>query len=97
MKKHLDDVVLGLGQQPVPQLLGHLGVQEVLEGVLDGQRALPVPLLHLVAELVPVVELLDLLEVGLVPVPTGRPGAGEGLGFDFCTVNVALVTEDVSN
>ena len=75
-----DDVLLGFGDQLALQLLGHLGVQELGEGPLDGQRPLPVPLLHLVAELVPVVELLDLLKVGLVPRKPGEKGTKRRTG-----------------
>lgn len=62
-----DDALLGLADEFTLELLGHLRVQELSEGSLDGQSSLPVPLLHLVTELVPVVELFDFIKVRLIP------------------------------
>jgi len=84
-ERYPDDVLFGLGDELALELLGHLRVEELGEGPLDGHGPLPVPLLHLVAELVPVVELLDLVEVRLVP---GEPiGGGErdSQGFESMT------------
>ena len=69
---YLDDVLLGLGHELVLELLGHLWVEELSEGSLYGQGSLSVPLLDLVTELVPVVELLDLVIIGLVAIPEGE-------------------------
>lgn len=63
---HLYDIFFGFGQQLVLELFGHLHIEELLQSSLDGHGALPVPLLHLVAELVSVVELLDLFEICLI-------------------------------
>lgn len=61
-----DNALFGLSHKLALELFGHLRVEELVESPLDGQRSLPVPLLHLVAELVPVVELLDFVKVGLI-------------------------------
>lgn len=60
------DIFFGFNQQLVLELLGHLHIEELLQSSLNGHRTLPVPLLHLVAELVSVVKLFDLFEVCLV-------------------------------
>lgn len=66
MSLNLYDIFFGFSQQLVLELFGHLHIEELLQGSLDGHGALPVPLLHLVAELIPVVKLFDLFEVCLV-------------------------------
>lgn len=73
---HLNDVLFGLNQQLVLQLFSHLHVEELVEGTFDGHCALTIPLLHLVAELVPVIKLLDFLKIRLVTtIPVrGRDG-----------------------
>lgn len=72
---YLDDVVLGLCDEFVLEFLGHLRVEELCEGAFDGQGPLSVPLLHLMAELISVIELLDLIKVRLV---TCKPGGEIG-------------------
>lgn len=72
---YLDDVVLGLCDEFVLEFLGHLRVEELCEGPLYGQGPLSVPLLHLMAELISVIELLDLIKVRLV---TCKPGGEIG-------------------
>lgn len=62
-----DDALFGLSNQFALEFLGHLRVEELSESSLYGQRSLSVPLLHLVTELIPVVELFDLVKVSLVP------------------------------
>lgn len=66
MSLNLYDIFFGFGQQLVLELFGHLHIEELLQGSLDGHGALPVPLLHLVAELISVVKLFDLFEICLV-------------------------------
>ena len=62
-----DDALFGLSDQFALELLGHLRIEELIESSLYGQSSLPVPLLHLVTELIPVVELFYLVKVCLVP------------------------------
>lgn len=63
---HLYNTLPGLSQQLVFKFFGHLHVEELLQSSLNGHSALPVPFLHLVAEFIPVVKLLDLLKICLV-------------------------------
>lgn len=63
---HLYDIFFGFDQQLVLEFFGHLHVEELLQSSLDGHGALPVPLLHLMAELISIVELFDLFEICLV-------------------------------
>lgn len=67
MRHYPDNALLGLSDQFALELLGHLRVEELSEGSLYGKSALPVPLLHLVTELISVVELFDLVKVSLFP------------------------------
>lgn len=61
-----DNALFGFSNKFALELFGHLRVEELGERSLYGQRSLPVPLLHLVTELVPVVELFDFIKVGLI-------------------------------
>lgn len=63
---HLYDIFFGFSQQLVLELFGHLHVQELLQSSLNGHGPLPIPLLHLVAELISVVELFDFFKIRLV-------------------------------
>lgn len=63
---HLYDIFFGFGQQLVLELFGHLHIEELLQSSLDGHGALPVPLLHLMAELISVVKLFDFFKIRLV-------------------------------
>lgn len=63
---HLYDIFFGFNQQLVLEFFGHLHIKELLQSSLDGHGALAVPLLHLVAELISVVELFDLFKICLV-------------------------------
>lgn len=63
---HLNNIVLGFSDELVFQFLGHLRIQELLQGPFNGKSSLLVPLLHLVTELIPVVELLNFIKVGLI-------------------------------
>lgn len=63
---HLYDIFFGFGQQLVLEFFGHLHIEELLQSSFDGHSALPVPLLHLVAELISIVKLFDLFEICLV-------------------------------
>lgn len=78
MSAYPNDALSGFGDQLALELFGHLRVEELVEGPLDGQGALPVPLLHLMAKLVSVVELLDFVKVGLVPGVPERGAQGGG-------------------
>lgn len=66
---HLNNIVLGFSNKLVFQFLGHLGIQEMLQGTFNSKSSLLVPFLHLVTELIPVVELLNLIKIGLISVP----------------------------
>lgn len=61
-----DYALFGFSNKFAFELFGHLRVEELGESSLYGQGSLPVPLLHLVTELVPVVELFDFIKVGLI-------------------------------
>lgn len=63
---HLYDIFFGFNQQLVLEFFSHLHIEELLQSSLDGHGALPVPLLHLVAKLISVVELFDLFKICLV-------------------------------
>lgn len=66
---HLNNIVLGFSNKFVFQFLGHLRIQELLQGTFNSKSSLLVPFLHLVTELIPVVELLNLIKIGLISVP----------------------------
>lgn len=66
MTDYPDNALFGLSDKLALELLCHLRVEELSERSLYGQSSLPVPLLHLVTELIPVVKLFDLIKVGLV-------------------------------
>lgn len=63
---HLNNIVLCFSNKLVFQFLGHLRIQELLQGTFNSKGSLLVPFLHLVTELIPVVELLDLIKIGLI-------------------------------
>ena len=65
-EEYLNDVLLCFCNKFVLQLFRHLRVKELFEGSFNGQSALSVPLLNLVAELISVVKLLYLFIVRLV-------------------------------
>lgn len=50
----------------------------MLEGTFDGQGSLFIPLLHLVTELVSVVELLYLIKIGLITPIAATEGRKKG-------------------
>lgn len=66
---HLNNIVLGFSDKLILQFLGHLWIQELLKGTFNGKGSLLVPFLHLVTELIPVVELLNLIKVCLIAIP----------------------------
>lgn len=94
LSRYLDDALFSLSDQFALELLGHLGVKELVESSLYGESSLPVPLLHLVAELVPVVKLLDLIKVGLVSsIPTKQMKTrawGENVSFSLSLLTLKL-------
>lgn len=66
---HLNNIVLGFSNKLIFQFLGHLSIQELLKGTFNSKCSLLVPFLHLVTELIPVVELLNLIKVCLISIP----------------------------
>ncbi len=64
----LSNIVLGFSNKFVFQFLGHLRIKELLQGTFNSKSSLLVPFLHLVTELIPVVELLNLIKIGLISV-----------------------------
>lgn len=69
LKSNLDYILLGLSNKFIFQLLAHLRIEELVEGTLDGQHSLLIPLLHLVTEFISIVKLLNLIKVGLISIP----------------------------